>query len=346
MAEPDHGDRPVTSQNTQADKTDQRRRVRRPAGPPVETGREPKPVSERTPIGKSRPGATPVKSAPLSRKRRNGTPAKPVVGTSASRSDAATESVAEPGADAAHAASDEVTTAAVSDPAAVAGPADDLTTADTDGDDRAESDESLAPVRVSYRERRAAGRGATKRKTAPASGPAGRVPARVKGSMRGLGIALLALLAIGLISAMAVASTLFVMGSNKIDNRNEQRAEYSAFARQIITNLTTLNPQNIDASIKSFQDNTSGKAMEQTGQSMEQTVNMIKSENVSTKGTVISDAVTASDADSATVIMVSSWEMNQPNVPDQQTVLQTFRWRLDITKINGAMKLTNFEWVT
>jgi Mce-associated membrane protein len=164
--------------------------------------------------------------------------------------------------------------------------------------------------------------------------------------MRGLGIALLALVALGLISAMAVASTLFVLGSNKIEARNEQRAEYSAFARQIITNLTTLNPQNIDASIASFQDNTSGKAMEQAGQSMQQTVNMIKSENVSTKGTVISDAVTASDADSATVIMVSSWEMNQPNVTDQQTVLQTFRWKLDITKINGAMKLTNFEWVT
>jgi Mce-associated membrane protein len=270
-----------------------------------------------------------------------------VVAKSVARSDAATKDVEEPGTEAAHIAGDEVTTAAVGDSAIAADTAaDDTTTTETDGGDRVGSDESLAPVRVSYRERRAGGRGTAKRKTLPASHSADRAPARIKGSMRGLGIALLALVALGLISAMAVASTLFVLGSNKIDDRNEQRAEYSAFARQIITNLTTLNPQNIDASIKSFQDNTSGKAMEQSGQSMEQTVNMIKSENVSTTGTVISEAVTASDADSATVIMVSSWEMDQPNVPDQQTILQTFRWRLDITKINGAMKLTNFEWVT
>ena len=161
-----------------------------------------------------------------------------------------------------------------------------------------------------------------------------------------MGVVLAAITAVGLIAAMAVASTLFVLGTKKIDDRNELRAEYSAFARQMVTNLTTLNPQNIDGAIKSFQDDTSGKAMEQVGQSVQQTVNMIKSENVSTKGAVISEAVTASDSSTASVIMVFSWEMNQPNVTDQQTVLQVFRWKLEITRINGELKLTNVEWVT
>ena len=206
---------------------------------------------------------------------------------------------------------------------------------------------------MSYRDRRRGGRDADPKKGKPRRRKAGGKGAagsdqspRRRGNLRGLGIVLAAVVSIGLIAGMVVASTLFILGTDKIDERNDLRAEYSAFARQMITNLTTLNPENIDGAIKTFQDSTSGKAMEQTSQSMEQTVNMIKSENVSTKGTVISEAVTASDANAGTVILVSSWEMNQPNVPDQQTVLQTFRWKLDMTRINGQLKLTNFEWVT
>ncbi|OZG28122.1 hypothetical protein BH683_015865 [Williamsia sp. 1138] len=210
-------------------------------------------------------------------------------------------------------------------------------------------DSAVVATGVSYRERRSAGRGPgddgpRKSRGSLRKGKAG--PGKKRASVRGLGVVIAAVSAIALIAAMVVASTFFVLGTNKIDDRNDLRAEYSAFARQMVTNLTTLNPENIDASIKSFQDDTSGKAMEQVGQSVEQTVNMIKSENVSTRGAVISEAVTASNADSASVIMVFSWEMNQPNVAEQQTVLQVFRWKLEITRINGELKLTNVEWVT
>jgi Mce-associated membrane protein len=210
-------------------------------------------------------------------------------------------------------------------------------------------DTAVVAPRVSYRERRSAGRGESDGRPRRTRGSLRRGksgPGKKRASVRGLGVVIAAVSAIALIAAMVVASTFFVLGTNKIDDRNDLRAEYSAFARQMVTNLTTLNPENIDASIKSFQDDTSGKAMEQVGQSVEQTVNMIKSENVSTRGAVISEAVTASDADSATVIMVFSWEMNQPNVTEQQTVLQVFRWKLEITRINGELKLTNVEWVT
>jgi Mce-associated membrane protein len=281
---------------------------------------------DRTPTGKSRPIATPVKSAPLGRKRKSGSPTK---AEPAKAGSGKAESVEAAGGSA------QIT---------------DATAIESDAESKAggaELEDSAVSTHVSYRERRAAARGTARnsKKAAVGTKAPGR-PTRVKGNMRGLGVALAALTAIGLIAAMVVASVIFVLGTNKIDDRNAECAEFAAFARQTITNLTTLNPQNIDGSIKSFQDSTSGKAMEQAGQSMQQTVNMIKSENVSTKGTVISEAVTACDASSATVIMVSSWEMNQPNVPDQQTVLQTFRWKLEFTVINGAKKLTNFEWVT
>ncbi len=320
MAEPDHGDREVTVTSRT------RRRARRPAGPPHD-GAAPTDTSaaqrSAAPTGRGRttPTGKPVKSSPMGRKR------KPAA---APRPEATTDAV-------------DLINPPVSEPAEVDD--NDIDDNDTDDNDTDKATEQTAvtATRVSYRERRSAGRRTDSKAT---SGKASTGPRKKRANPRGLGIVLAAITALGLITAMAVSSTFFVLGTNKIDDRSDLRAEYSAFARQMVTNLTTLNPQNIDASIKSFQDDTSGKAMEQVGQSVEQTVNMIKSENVSTKGTVISVAVTASDANTATVIMVFGWEMNQPDVTDQQTVLQTFRWKLEITRINGDLKLTNVEWVT
>jgi len=308
-----------------------RRRADRPAGPPPDAP-ESSPGST-APSGKVRRTAgTPVKSSPLGRKQKPRpavAPASPPVDLGKPEPEA--EKVDE--ADTAPAATD--------------------TEAQTESGSVQSFGSASVTGGVSYRDRRGGGRKPEPRKrriragrsAAKSSSETGR-SRRGRANLRGLGIVLAAVVSIGLIAGMVVASTLFILGTNKIDDRNELRAEYSAFARQMITNLTTLNPENIDGAIKTFQDSTSGKAMEQTSQSMEQTVNMIKSENVSTKGTVISEAVTASDANTGTVILVSSWEMNQPNVPEQQTVLQTFRWKLEMTRINGQLKLTNFEWVT
>lgn len=315
MAEPDHGDGEVTApgdvakQSSAESTSTRRRRASRPAGPPKDADPTSTPKTRSGPTQTSKPTGKPVKSSPMGRKRKP-TPTPTPTAAEPSTTAEAVDLVKPP----------------VTEPAAVAG-----------------KDAEQTPVtatRVSYRERRSAG----KRSESSAKTKTG--PKKKRANLRGLGVVLAAITALGLIAAMAVASTFFVLGTNKIDERNDLRGEYSAFARQMVTNLTTLDPQNIDASIKSFQDDTSGKAMEQVGQSVQQTVNMIKSENVSTKGTVISEAVTASDANSATVIMVFGWEMNQPNVTDQQTVLQTFRWKLEITRINGELKLTNVEWVT
>jgi Mce-associated membrane protein len=326
----------------------QRRRASRPAGPPQEvaedssgsSGSSDSSASSSTLRGKARKVAgTPVKSSPLGRKQKP--KSKPAVAAPVDSS--ATES---PVPDSP--VPDSPVESDKPEPGIAA-------SGDSDAADTAVQSFGSASVSrgVSYRDRRGGGRkpDLSKRKSRrDSSGEkdqagSGRSP-RTRGNLRGLGIVLAAVVAIGLISGMVVASTLFIMGTNKIDERNDLRAEYSAFARQMITNLTTLNAENIDGAIKTFQDSTSGQAMEQTSQSMAQTVNMIKSENVSTKGTVISEAVTESDPTTGTVILVSSWEMNQPNVPEQQTVLQTFRWKLEITRINGQLKLTNFEWVT
>ena len=55
-------------------------------------------------------------------------------------------------------------------------------------------------------------------------------------------------------------------------------------------------------------------------------------------------ALTGTD-DEGSVIMVYGWEQRSLDgkaAPEYQT----FRWRVDMTRINGELKMTNFEWVT
>ncbi|MGU3291865.1 hypothetical protein [Williamsia sp. M5A3_1d] len=156
--------------------------------------------------------------------------------------------------------------------------------------------------------------------------------------------------------ALVVASTLFAVNTSSIDDASAQRAQYSAFARQMIVNLTSLSPSTIDTATDTFENDTSGKALQQLQDTMQQTTDLIKTQGVSTKGTILSDAVVDSDADSATVLIVSGWTMKNPPpaqgsaavppVTGDDTVVQTFRWKVVVTKINGAMKLTDIEWVT
>ena len=196
---------------------------------------------------------------------------------------------------------------------------------------------------LSYRERRRAG---------SPSDAVGRVVTKKTDRSR-LGVALAAVVAGALIVGLVVVSVLFAMGTNRIDDRAAQRAQYSAFARQMIVNLTSLSPTTIDQVTNTFETKTSGKAQEQLQQSLQQTTDLVKSQGVTTKGTILSDAVVDSDADSATVMLVSGWTMNTPPPAagaapppaDQGPVVQTFRWKLSITKINGDMKMTDIQWV-
>ena len=205
--------------------------------------------------------------------------------------------------------------------------ADPVTPTDDDIDT---SSTEAAPARsgatLSYRERR---RGA----------PAVAKKAPLRRSR--LGLYLAGTLAVLVIAALAAVSVVFAVGTSRIDDRAAQRAEYVAFARQMVVNLTSLSPSTVDSTLDEFRRDASGKALEDTSQTLQQTVDLIKSQNVTTKGTVLADAVVSSDADQATVLIVSGWTMNNP-----QPVVQTFRWKVTVSRIDGQMKLTGYEWVT
>ena len=189
---------------------------------------------------------------------------------------------------------------------------------------------------VSYRERRAKRQGSTPSRPVERRARVG----RGKGGKWVVAGAVCALF----IVACVVASTFFAVGTSRLDHQNELRASYSGFARQMTIDLTSLNPGNVDKALQTVQDKTSGPAQQRIKQSMAQVTDLIRTQNQTVTSSVITDAVTKATDDEGSVIVVYGWEMKSQD-PKQETVIQTFRWRVDITRINGDLKMTNFEWV-
>ncbi|MFW0795154.1 hypothetical protein AAFP30_15180 [Gordonia sp. CPCC 205515] len=271
-------------------------------------------VRDRQPVETAR---TPVRSAPLGRGRRS-KPTSP----------------------------DAVTTAAEEDPT-VDVRTDDVPTEDVPTEvDSTEAagadarDPSDVEKTLTYRDRRRARAAAPESAVAQASEVryAGRRGASAKWLIAGV-------VGIVLIIACVAASVAFAVGISRQERLNDLRAEYSAFASQMIVNLTTLNPGNVDQAMKTMETKTSGRAQQQMQDSMRQAVGLVQDQKVDTKSTIISNAVTKATPDEGTVILVSGWQMKSPDAK-QDTIVQTFRWRVQLTRINGDLKMTNFEWVT
>ncbi|GAA1479575.1 hypothetical protein GCM10009624_00150 [Gordonia sinesedis] len=226
----------------------------------------------------------------------------------------------------------------------------DTTSANTETTSTDPPESSAAPEEVeqtlSYRERRrrratGGGAGGVAAPTAP-TGNGVRYRGRRTRPRIGLlvGVGLCVIVLIGAI----VASVVFAIGLNRDEQRRADRAEYSAFAQQTIVDLTSMNPDNVDSVLKTLQDKTSGKVQQQLKQSTEQVVSLVREQNLETKSTVLSSAVTDATPDEGTVILVSGWQMRPPD-PKEEMQVQTLRWRLQVTRINGDLKLTSVEWV-
>lgn len=144
--------------------------------------------------------------------------------------------------------------------------------------------------------------------------------------------------------AVIAAAVLFGIGKYRYDQKDELRAEYASFAQQVTVNLTTLTPSNVGQLQKTLLEQTSGYAKQQMEQAVKQTVELVKQGQLSTKTTVLSTAVTRAEPDRGSAIMVFGWT-SKPNDPKAEMAVETYRWRVDMTRINGQLKLTNFEWV-
>ncbi|WOC11768.1 hypothetical protein [Gordonia sp. MP11Mi] len=152
--------------------------------------------------------------------------------------------------------------------------------------------------------------------------------------------------ALGVIVLVAaiVLTIVFTAASARIDDKRELRAEYDQFAQEVVVKLTTLNKDNADSMLDFMNKHTSGRALQEMRESMKQATDLIREDDMKTKTTVVASAVENADEDTGSVLVVFVWESTAPEAPNKP-VIETFRSRIDITRINDDMKLTNYEWV-
>ncbi|WP_244970754.1 hypothetical protein [Gordonia jinghuaiqii] len=209
----------------------------------------------------------------------------------------------------------------------------------------AEPDPSEVEKTVSYRERRrarTAGKPTGSGKAAKAGSKRG---IRYRGSGRRSPRAVIGVVvSIVVIVVCAVASVVFALGVSRQDELNDLRAEYSTFASQVLVNLTSMNPDNVDKTLTSVQEDTSGKVKQEVQNNIQQVAELVRDGKLETRSLILSSAVTKAEPDEGSVIMVFGWNQRSLDgeVPSQEKV---FRWRVDMTRINGDLKMTDFEWV-
>ncbi len=262
----------------------------------------------------------PVRSAPIRRGRPAGK--KPAEQTPVTETPVAETAAAETPVESA----EETTTPAVP-------------LAEPDAGSEIAPDPSEVEKTVSYRERRRA------RLASKSPEKAGKGKVRYRGSGRRSPRAVVGVVvAIVVIVVCAVASVVFALGIARQNEQNDLRAEYSAFASQVLINLTSMNPDTVDQTLRSVQDDTSGKVKQEVQNNIQQVASLVRDGKLETKSIILSSAVTKAEPDEGSVIMVFGWHQQSL---DGQTPAQdkVFRWRVDMTRINGDLKMTDFEWV-
>ncbi|EGD55412.1 hypothetical protein [Gordonia neofelifaecis] len=141
-----------------------------------------------------------------------------------------------------------------------------------------------------------------------------------------------------------VLSAVFGYQYYKIEQQREWRAEYSTFAQQMVVSMSTLDPDNADQMYKNAMEKTSGRAKQMFQENMKQVADMVRKGDMVTKTTIVADAVSKADEDEGSVLVVYAWEGHPKN--DKKNVESTtFRARVDMTRINGELKMTYFDWV-
>ncbi len=215
-----------------------------------------------------------------------------------------------------------------------------LAAAGAEGPAIAESTEPGAPDQVAgsgvaYRDRRL---GAPQRRTAAEAAGARRAPRA--GVWRVIAVAAGAVVLI----AGLVGSFVFAAGLQRAAHERDLRAEYTAFARQVVVQMTTLDAENADAMYELAMKQTSGRAQQVFKENMKTVAEMIRQADAVTKTTVLTEAVSEADDTEGTVLMVIGWE-SRDKAGKQEPMYQTFRFRVGMTRINDELKATDLEFV-
>ena len=143
---------------------------------------------------------------------------------------------------------------------------------------------------------------------------------------------------------LALATTLLVLLSTGDSSEPDDtaRVRFTQYASTMVTELTTLNRDNVDRVTAQMKQVGAGEALGADDSSLESIVELVKAQNVTTTGKVVRTAVSQISDSSATILLVSGWRMESPG---QEPQVKTFRWRVRVDKHAGKMSLGKIEWV-
>ena len=166
-------------------------------------------------------------------------------------------------------------------------------------------------------------------------------PRVTRGAPRSLSLSK-GLIAAGLI-ACVVLSAFFLVATARIHHTQELRDEYSSFAERTVTRLLTLDADNADEMYDFAMTETSGRAQQMFRDNMKQVADLVRQGDAKTETKVLAEGISRADDAEGTALMVIGWA--DKTASPEQPVLLTYRWKVDMTRINGDLKLTNLEFV-
>ncbi len=150
--------------------------------------------------------------------------------------------------------------------------------------------------------------------------------------------------AVAAVVILALATTLVVLLSTDGSSGSDEtdRVRFTQYAATMITELTTLNRDNVDRVTAQLKAAGAGTALGADDESLDQIVELVKTQNVTTTGKVVRTAVSKLSDSSATILLVSGWRMESPG---SQPQVKSFRWRVRVDKREGKMALGKIDWV-
>ncbi|MGA5546195.1 mammalian cell entry protein [Mycobacterium sp. NPDC051198] len=154
-------------------------------------------------------------------------------------------------------------------------------------------------------------------------------------------------LAIAVGAAMVVALSVLVgwLGWRYQHEHREQLRdqEFLQAARQGAVNLTTIDFADADADVKRILDVATGQFYDDFARRSQPFVDVVKQAKSKSEGTVTAAGLSSVEDDEAQALVTVSVRTSNAGAPEQQPRL--WRMRIDVQRVDGAVKVSNVQFV-
>lgn len=152
-------------------------------------------------------------------------------------------------------------------------------------------------------------------------------------------------LIVGAVSVVAIAGLVGWLGycAYQSHQTQHQRELFLRVGRQAALDFTTISHTEVDADVQHILDSSTGTFHEDFQQQAQPFIDLVKRDRAQTEGTITESGLQSITSDSARVLVAVSTKTTTAGAREPH--LNRFRMRIDITRIAGAAKVSNVEFV-